>query len=388
MKKILLLTIITLSYISVFAGSSNPEADKLFNQGKEKLKTLSRLEAKELFSQAIDLDAQFAEAYYERALIAKHFKEIDNAIADLEILLTFDNTLQTTAHLEIGKIKVKQEDFYVAIAHLDKILEKDAANSEALLLRGQCKLATKEYQDAMANFSSAVNNDSKNIDALYFKGLASTELKLYHDAITIFTEVIEKDKRYADAYFYRAYCNYELVVEIHEKHKKEHLTSAEADYTKALSLKPRLEEAYFDRGEVKMALKDYIGAIKDFKKAIELNPSDLEAHYQKAMCNYHYGYEEKAYKEFQQILKIDSMYANAHFQVGLYLYEIQEFDQAESAFTKLMSVEEEHADAHYWRGLSRIELGIFEGACEDLTRSANMGFEVEKTVYHAAQCAH
>lgn len=386
MKKVFLYLSLVLSILPSFAGSDNSQATELYNKGKEKVTSLHRSEAKDLFSQAIAIDPNFAEAYYERALIHKHFKEVDKAITDFESVTRIESELKIPAFFEVGKLKLKSEDYDGAFKSFDNIISKENENIEALVLRGQASIYLKNFKDARADFVAANALDANNLDALFYKGYCETELKLYNEAIAIFDQVIAKDKKYSDAYFYRAYCQYQLVIEAGENHVKEHLHKAEDDYTKALALDPTLEEAYFDRGEVRMQLKKYVDAIADFKKAIEIKPNDLEAHYQKAMCNYHYGYEEKAFKEFKSILEMDSTYANAHFMVGMYLYEIQEFDESEVEFTKLMKVETEHADAHYWRGLARIELGIYEGACEDLNRAAEMGMKVEKTVYHAARC--
>lgn len=195
--------------------------------------------------------------------------------------------------------------------------------------------------------------------------MAEIELEKYDPAIEHLNQVIAKEKSYSDAYFYRGLAYYKEGTSDNYKHHRQLLKLSLADYNKAIELDPTSEESYFDRGEVKIALHDYIGAIADFKKSIELEPKDLEAHYMKAMCNYHYGYEEVALKEMKEIVEIDPNYSDAHHFIGLYYYEMDQFEAALAEFDKLISLESKHADSFYYRGLTKLDMNNIDGACAD-----------------------
>ncbi|NNM93982.1 MAG: hypothetical protein HKL88_00795, partial [Bacteroidia bacterium] len=56
-------------------------------------------------------------------------------------------------------------------------------------------------------------------------------------------------------------------------------TTAAADFTDALTNKPDFEQAYLNRGNTKLKLKDNQGALTDFNKAIILSSSDDKAYF-------------------------------------------------------------------------------------------------------------
>ena len=63
-----------------------------------------------------------------------------------------------------------------------------------------------------------------------------------------------------------------------EKADKGDHYGAVTDYTKAIEMNPKDDDAYFNRGNSKSELKDYYGAISDYSKAIEIKPAD-DAYY-------------------------------------------------------------------------------------------------------------
>ncbi len=62
-----------------------------------------------------------------------------------------------------------------------------------------------------------------------------------------------------------------------KKFKNNDFKGAVDDFTKAIELDPKNDEAYYYRGKVKNKLQDFSGAINDYNKALEINPQNNKA---------------------------------------------------------------------------------------------------------------
>ena len=375
MKSLKLRIIGSLIFILFFSLNTiqAQDAETLYNEGLDKLKRLKKVEAKLLFTQAIEKDAKHAKSYYQRGTIHKHFNETEEALADFKKVTFLESDFKNEAHFEIGLIKVDQGDYKGSVIDFSIVLNSDSTNSKAYYLRGISNKLSNQYEVALLDFKSAIKHDTNNTDAYFQKGTVEVETEKFNEAIETLTKTIQKSPKHAQAYFVRGISHFEEASRKEFDHKKSHLHSALSDFNKCLEIDEKIEPAYFDRGEVKMELRDYIGAIADFKKAIELKPNDLEAHYLKAICNYHYGYEDIATKEMKDIVNMDSTYANARYFIAERLYETQKYKEALVEFNKLFNIEEPHADAYVFRGYTKFELGDKIGACADWTEASKLG---------------
>jgi tetratricopeptide (TPR) repeat protein len=77
------------------------------------------------------------------------------------------------------------------------------------------------------------------------------------------------------------------------------LQQAEALLEKAVTIDPRLDEAYLQLGILYSARGDFEQAIRTYKKTIEVNPRLGEAHYRLGVAYKRIGEESKAQQEFE-----------------------------------------------------------------------------------------
>ena len=99
-----------------------------------------------------------------------------------------------------------------------------------------------------------------------------------------------------------ALANYYYAISIWKREKGSEngagLKQAEALLEKAVSIDPRLDEAYLQLGVLRFAGGDFEQAIRDYKKAIEVNPQLGEAHRQLGLAYQRIGQKEQAQREF------------------------------------------------------------------------------------------
>ncbi|WP_072622333.1 tetratricopeptide repeat protein [Spirulina major] len=103
-----------------------PEAKELFNQGVDRYQAGDLMGAIDLWSQAIEIDPNFAYAYYNRGLAYSNLKRYEEAITDY------------TSAIEI-----------------------DPNDASAYYNRGNAYNALKRYEEAIADYTSAIDIDPK-----------------------------------------------------------------------------------------------------------------------------------------------------------------------------------------------------------------------------------
>jgi len=132
------------------------------------------------------------------------------------------------------------------------------------------------------------------------------------------------------------------------------------DYSKAIELDPnnakdknfsanaqiKRTRAYFNRGEVKIDLKDYDGAIADYTKAIELNPNNANTFINRAIG-----------------------------KVGL-----KDYDGAIADYTKAIELNPNDAIAYYSRGYIKSFWGLDSEACQDIRKAQKLGVDVKELI--------
>jgi tetratricopeptide (TPR) repeat protein len=111
------------------------------------------------------------------------------------------------------------------------------------------------------------------------------------------------------------------------------------DYNTALEKNSKLTEAFFSRGNIKMKLQDYYGAIDDYTAAITLNENYIDAYYNRGKA-----------KQF-----------------------LQAYEDAINDCSKIIAINKKNVDAYYMRGLLRIEFGDLKNGCLDLSKAGELG---------------
>jgi len=190
------------------------------------------------YTKTIELNLDFAYAYYFRGLALQSLNENDKAIADFdEAILKFNKSI---------KINPKDADLYLG--------------------RGNTWYSKTKYQKAINNYTQAIENHKDFKEAYYNRGLAYFALKEYDKAVSDYTKVIKLKPKYAENYYHirgnawKAQGNYNEAI---------------ADYTNAIKKNPRFENAYYYRGLARRESKiDNDGSKQDFLKYLKLTSKE------------------------------------------------------------------------------------------------------------------
>lgn len=306
MKKFLLIFCIIMFTVNIADAQS---AKKYYKTGSKQLKENQLNLAKASFNEAIKLDPNLVEAYFERAETNAKLGEIDSAIEDYDIVNKL-NPKEEQAWLKNGNLNYQKEDYskastkyagYLNIETKDiniysrqiECLKKIEDYSKALFY-AQKKLDVKEspeahfeiatlqyiiknYKAAENSYLEAIKGSPNNID--YHNGLA---LALYYQdrydaAIMEANQVLRQDKNNKTAYLTRA----------NSYHKKIEYTYAINDMSKVIVLYPNDDDILDNfnfRGDLYLEFSQHMNAISDYSKVIGLDPENTYALFKRAQA--------------------------------------------------------------------------------------------------------
>jgi tetratricopeptide (TPR) repeat protein len=108
---------------------------------------------------------------------------------------------------------------------------------------------------------------------------------------------------------------------------------------KAIELNPNAADTYYNRGNLKLDLHDYAGAIEDYTKAVELN----------------------------------SRHAEAYCSRGIARQRLRMLNEALFDYNRAIELKPDFADAFYHRGLLKNDRGDRDGGCDDLRTATRLG---------------
>lgn len=188
-----------------------------------------------------------------------------------------------SAHFYVtGSEKYYAENYKGAIVDLNKAIQLNPKYIDAYFLRAKAEFDMGNNDAAaVRDFTKVIQSNPKKdmlLQCYMYRGLAKFTAEDYKGAIFDFTKSIQLDPNIMELYFSRA--NAEL-------NMGNNNTAAVRDFTKVIQLNPDQETlftAYMKRGQAKINLQDYKGAIEDENNAIKLNNKAGEAYEQIAIA--------------------------------------------------------------------------------------------------------
>ena len=228
-----------------------------------------------------------------------------------------------------GRLLYDQSRFKEAIVFLDKVLDDEKENIEALLLKSKSYYSLREFEQSFSVASKAVDI-KENKDNYFQKGISALELKKWIVAEKALVNTAKLDGNYPYVYtkltiarmgignYKKAIASADKAIELFHKDKQAYYLRAESnkklnnlkgsvdDITHLISFFPKDEEAYFKRAQYNLENNNKVDAKKDFSKAINLNSNFIEALDARATLYDEMKESKLACRDYESILKIKS----------------------------------------------------------------------------------
>lgn len=158
--------------ISTFAFSQT--AKDLTQKGRELYEKREFTEALLNLNKAIDIDPNYAPAYFLRGNIKDNFDDRHGAMKDYNTAIE-KNPKFGDAFFARGNVKMKLQDYYGAIADFTSCISLNENHIEAYFNRGKAKQFLQAYEDAINDCTKIIQIHPKNVDAYYMRGILRIE---------------------------------------------------------------------------------------------------------------------------------------------------------------------------------------------------------------------
>jgi tetratricopeptide (TPR) repeat protein len=183
-----------------------------------------------------------------------------------------DNIIQeeltAEEYFQKGNSFYSKSDFNAAIIHYNKAININPNYPEPYSERGASNTYLGQYEAAISDFEKAEQLGMKSSNLYSNWGFTYYKLKQPEKAIPLFDKAISIDPKNSHPYRWLGEIKYD----------KNDDKGAEEYYTKAINLNPNSSN-HFARGLAYYYLKDYKKAIQDMDKAIQLNPNAGQYYY-------------------------------------------------------------------------------------------------------------
>ena len=225
MTPVLILTVLLASRFVTWdrVKGENREALAHVHEGTQFLRTWQLPQAIAAFTQAIKIDAGYAEAYVKRGLAYYRSAQYETAIADYTQTLTL-NRYHADAYASRGDAYRALGDAQRAITDYTAALEKrwDAA---VMLKRATLYQESRQFSAAFADYDAIIQR-LPSVQAYYARGNAYLNTGKVNLALADMNEAIALEPGFAYAYIRRAH--------IYERVGQQ--ASEKSDYVKAIKL--------------------------------------------------------------------------------------------------------------------------------------------------------
>lgn len=277
---------------------------------------------------ALDVDSQYIQGYLQRGLLFRQLCRYGDGEKDYKKVLEL-KTAHSAAEKELSQLhqakngleqamsSFESGDISKAHDYLDKVvLVLSPECPQARLLKSRVLLKAKDYSGAIAEAARVLKYDENDVEALLLRGkgyyyLADHDVSLrhYQKGLRLDPEHSELKKEYfklknllkksknADELvekgkFRMAVEEYKAILDVDPEHTAHNVNlylglckvlvklgrakDALSSCSSALDINGELLEALIQRGEAKMLLEDWEGAVADLKEVVSKDPQNRE----------------------------------------------------------------------------------------------------------------
>ena len=398
----------------------DPEAEQYYNNGLAELEKENYNDAIDLFNQAIEIEDTYAEAYSARGDAFKELKDYNAALQSYRSAIDIDSNMAMAyngrgeCYRELGQMDLAFNDFNNAIEidtrnpkilanigmlcidnrdpmrglpYLDKALEQDDQNADALRSRGYGEALLQQFDKAIEDLEKSAEIDPTDYET--YSTLASVNVfaEDYNKAVDAITKAIENyepEERTDPEIFYSGYLSraqwrFELAKDADPDEQKKLYEAIIEDCDTVLDeypdTQPQTGRAYFHRGIALRMLGRLSEAIKSLTDSIQAVPVGeesvylSEAYLRRGMCWHYQGQDSLAEGDFEQASAINYEDPLPYLWLGITSAQEEDYREAIRHYGDAIAKNPKFPLAYVNKGLAYLKLGEYQKAVDSFNEA-------------------
>lgn len=291
--------------INIEPGNVLIQAQVLFYQGLQQAKTGNLLGAIASYNQALELNPNSWEYWFNKGLTLFHLENFTEAIASYDQAIYF------------------KPDYY-----------------KAWYNRGGTLGELGQFDEANACFERAIAIQPDNPEAWASKGLVYLKLGQIAEAISSYDQALLLEPQDQENWYYRG-----IGLAVDEQYEE-----AIQSYDEALEIQPDFHEVWIDRGVVLFNLKRWSEAIASWDKALSTQPDFYLAWYNRGLALDNLVRREEAIASYRQAIAIKPDFHLAWYNQAVALFYLERYTEAIISYDNALEIKLDYWEAWIGRG--------------------------------------
>jgi len=326
MNRIVLLII---SVVIIFASCNS---DKKITISDNEISTKIDTGIISQITQKIKQTPNNAVLFNDRAVMYFTYRDIDNAIKDLETAIKLDST-NTDYYNLIADYWIIKGNSKPTKKYLDKSIAINPENTGTLIRLAKLYLYIENHQEAFNYINEAIKINSGLAVPYFVKGLIYDDMADTLRAIKQYQTAIERNPNF-----------YEVYILLGLKHAQLKDTLAISYYNNAKKIKPKNVEAYYNLGMFFQENGYFDRAILEYDYIINnIDSTNYQAYYNKGYLYLTFSKDyEKAIELFIKAYEINPNSPNGIYNLGLAYEKEGDKEKAKEYYNKALRILPSH----------------------------------------------
>lgn len=265
---------------------------------------------------------------------------------------------------------VDGEKYELALKELDIILEKDASNKMALTFQGICYQKLNQCDKAMKSFDQVLELDPQNADVRFLIGKCHLSNAEPEKAESSFKDALYYDNQYSKAKVALA----KLYLERNEIAKAKEIIGEESD------LRRMSFSAQYTLAQIYLYEKDTSRVLEILSNILKYRPYHEEGLKLRVQIYELQDNKKGLISDLTTLMEAYGKSTSMLFKRAKLNFELNKWVSSLVDLNDVIYYEDSHAEAYFYRSICRARLYDAEGACLDIEKASECGFECPEQI--------